>query len=74
VTRQLSCLQPYSYRDDSTLTFHLRGADDDVVSLAYATLDQSGKAPSDQARISHCSPTKGHGRRMSAQPRVRKAG
>lgn len=30
----------HSYRDDSTLTFHLRGADDDVVSLAYATLDQ----------------------------------
>ncbi|MFD5855545.1 SMI1/KNR4 family protein [Streptomyces chartreusis] len=30
----------HSYRDDSTLTFHLRGADDDLVSLAYATLDQ----------------------------------
>ncbi|MEU1031661.1 SMI1/KNR4 family protein [Streptomyces mirabilis] len=30
----------HSYRDDSTLTFHLRGADDDVVSLAYAALDQ----------------------------------
>ncbi|MFD5130123.1 SMI1/KNR4 family protein [Streptomyces olindensis] len=30
----------HSYRDDSTLLFHLRGADDDVVSLAYATLDQ----------------------------------
>ncbi|UUU28272.1 SMI1/KNR4 family protein [Streptomyces sp. DSM 40750] len=29
----------HSYRDDSTLTFHLRGADDDLVSLAYATLD-----------------------------------
>ncbi|MFF3885497.1 SMI1/KNR4 family protein [Streptomyces sp. NPDC001914] len=26
--------------DDSTLKFHLRGADDDLVSLAYATLDQ----------------------------------
>lgn len=30
----------HSYRGDSTLTFHLRGADDDLVSLAYATLDQ----------------------------------
>ncbi|MFK0024114.1 SMI1/KNR4 family protein [Streptomyces sp. NPDC090798] len=30
----------HSYRDDSTLTFHLRGADDDLMSLAYATLDQ----------------------------------
>jgi hypothetical protein len=30
----------HSYRDDSTLTFQLRGADDDLVSLAYATLDQ----------------------------------
>ncbi|MEU5720083.1 SMI1/KNR4 family protein [Streptomyces sp. NPDC020403] len=30
----------HSYRDDSTLTFHLRGADDALVSLAYATLDQ----------------------------------
>ncbi|EPJ41620.1 hypothetical protein STAFG_1313 [Streptomyces afghaniensis 772] len=30
----------HSYRDDSTLTFHLRGADDGLVSLAYATLDQ----------------------------------
>ncbi|MEU6911707.1 SMI1/KNR4 family protein [Streptomyces olindensis] len=30
----------HSYRDDSTLRFHLRGADDDLVSLAYATLDQ----------------------------------
>ncbi|WP_413099890.1 SMI1/KNR4 family protein [Streptomyces sp. Inha503] len=30
----------HSYRDDSTLTFHLRGADDDLVSLAYTTLDQ----------------------------------
>ena len=30
----------HSHRDDSTLTFHLRGADDDLVSLAYATLDQ----------------------------------
>lgn len=29
----------HSYRDDSTLKFHLRGADDDLVSLAYATLD-----------------------------------
>lgn len=26
--------------DDSTLKFHLRGADDDLVSLAFATLDQ----------------------------------
>ncbi len=30
----------HSYRDDSTLRFHLRGADDDLVALAYATLDQ----------------------------------
>ncbi|MFJ3821502.1 SMI1/KNR4 family protein [Streptomyces nodosus] len=30
----------HSYRDDSTLTFHLRGADDALVSLAYLTLDQ----------------------------------
>ncbi|MER6416833.1 SMI1/KNR4 family protein [Streptomyces humidus] len=30
----------HSYRDDSTLMFSLRGADDDLVSLAYATLDQ----------------------------------
>ncbi|MEU9314997.1 SMI1/KNR4 family protein [Streptomyces sp. NPDC048295] len=30
----------HSYRDDSTLMFHLRGAGDDVVSLAYATLEQ----------------------------------
>ncbi|MYV44877.1 SMI1/KNR4 family protein [Streptomyces sp. SID2888] len=30
----------HSYRDDSTLTFHLRGADDALVSLAYVTLDQ----------------------------------
>ncbi|MGW0330781.1 SMI1/KNR4 family protein [Streptomyces sp. NPDC003011] len=30
----------HSHRDDSTLTFHLRGADDDLVSLAYATLDE----------------------------------
>lgn len=30
----------HSYRADSTLTFHPRGADDDLVSLAYATLDQ----------------------------------
>ncbi|MFE7611545.1 SMI1/KNR4 family protein [Streptomyces celluloflavus] len=29
-----------SYRDDSTLMFSLRGAGDDVVSLAYATLEQ----------------------------------
>ncbi|MEU1177856.1 SMI1/KNR4 family protein [Streptomyces sp. NPDC005820] len=29
----------HSYRDDSTLTFSLRGADDDLVSLAYATLE-----------------------------------
>ncbi|MFE2293808.1 SMI1/KNR4 family protein [Streptomyces sp. NPDC059452] len=29
-----------SYRDDSTLTFHLRGADDDLVAQAYTTLDQ----------------------------------
>lgn len=28
------------YRDDSTLRFHLRGADADLVSLAHATLDQ----------------------------------
>lgn len=30
----------HTYRDDSTLTFSLRGADEDLVSLAYATLDQ----------------------------------
>ncbi|MFJ8061430.1 SMI1/KNR4 family protein [Streptomyces sp. NPDC096142] len=30
----------HSYRDDSTLKFHLRGADDDLMSLAFATLDQ----------------------------------
>ncbi|MFE2278146.1 SMI1/KNR4 family protein [Streptomyces sp. NPDC059454] len=30
----------HSYRDDSTLRFHLRGADEDLVSLAYATLEQ----------------------------------
>lgn len=30
----------HSYRDDSTLKFHLQGADDDLVSLAYTTLDQ----------------------------------
>jgi hypothetical protein len=30
----------HSHRDDSTLTFHLRGADGDLVSLAYATLEQ----------------------------------
>ncbi|MGW4874007.1 SMI1/KNR4 family protein [Streptomyces chartreusis] len=30
----------HSYRDDSTLTFHLRGADDDLVALAYSTLAQ----------------------------------
>jgi hypothetical protein len=30
----------HSYRDDSTLTFHLGGADEDLVSLAYATLDE----------------------------------
>ncbi|WP_369201331.1 SMI1/KNR4 family protein [Streptomyces sp. PU-14G] len=30
----------HSYRDDSTLMFSLRGAGDEVVSLAYATLDQ----------------------------------
>ncbi|MFG2481901.1 SMI1/KNR4 family protein [Streptomyces virginiae] len=30
----------HSYRDDSTLKFHLRGAGDDVVSLAYAMLEQ----------------------------------
>ncbi|MER6622840.1 SMI1/KNR4 family protein [Streptomyces sp. NPDC000931] len=30
----------HSYRDDSTLTFHLRGADEDLVSLAYATLER----------------------------------
>ncbi|MFF4425341.1 SMI1/KNR4 family protein [Streptomyces sp. NPDC001549] len=29
-----------SYRNDSTLKYHLRGAGDDVVSLAYATLEQ----------------------------------
>ncbi|NSC19814.1 SMI1/KNR4 family protein [Streptomyces albus subsp. chlorinus] len=30
----------HSYRDDSILMFHLRGADEDVVSLAHATLDR----------------------------------
>ncbi|WP_405610082.1 SMI1/KNR4 family protein [Streptomyces sp. NBC_01508] len=30
----------HSYRDDSTLMFHLRGAGDDVVSSAYATLER----------------------------------
>ncbi|UUU29906.1 SMI1/KNR4 family protein [Streptomyces sp. CA-210063] len=30
----------HSYRDDSALTFFLRGADDDVVSLAHTTLNQ----------------------------------
>lgn len=30
----------HSYRDDSTLTFHLRGADGDLVSSAYATLEE----------------------------------
>ncbi|WP_405783439.1 SMI1/KNR4 family protein [Streptomyces sp. NBC_00859] len=30
----------HSYRDDSTLMFHLRGAGDDVVSLARVTLEQ----------------------------------
>lgn len=30
----------HSYWDDSTLTFHLRGADGDLVSLAFAMLDQ----------------------------------
>ncbi|MEV5987100.1 SMI1/KNR4 family protein [Streptomyces sp. NPDC052051] len=31
----------HSYRDDSLLTFHLRGADDDLVSLAYAMLESA---------------------------------
>jgi len=30
----------HSYRGDSVLTFHLRGADDDLVALSYATLEQ----------------------------------
>ncbi|MEV0479470.1 SMI1/KNR4 family protein [Streptomyces sp. NPDC050508] len=30
----------HSYRDDSTLRFHQRGADDDLVSLAHSMLDQ----------------------------------
>ncbi|GAQ75151.1 hypothetical protein T45_06932 [Streptomyces turgidiscabies] len=30
----------HSHRDDSTLMFQLRGADEDLVSLAYATLEQ----------------------------------
>ncbi|MEU3890401.1 SMI1/KNR4 family protein [Streptomyces sp. NPDC029041] len=30
----------HSYRDDSGSLFHLRGADEDVVSLAHATLDR----------------------------------
>ncbi|GAA2287074.1 SMI1/KNR4 family protein [Streptomyces atrovirens] len=30
----------HSYRDDSTLKFHLRGADEDLMSLAYATLER----------------------------------
>ncbi|CAL9335169.1 SMI1/KNR4 family protein [Streptomyces sp. Tu 3180] len=33
----------HSYRDDSTLRFSLRGADDDLVSLAHALLDQVRK-------------------------------
>lgn len=34
----------HTYWDDSTLKFHLRGADDDLVSLAYAMLDQVSNA------------------------------
>ena len=30
----------HSYRDDSTLTYQLRGADEDLMSLAFATLGQ----------------------------------
>jgi len=30
----------HSYGHDSTLSFHLRGADDDLMALAYATLEQ----------------------------------
>ncbi|MFF9625023.1 SMI1/KNR4 family protein [Streptomyces griseosporeus] len=30
----------HSYRDDSTLRFHLRGASEELVSLAYTTLEQ----------------------------------
>ncbi|MFC8392531.1 MULTISPECIES: SMI1/KNR4 family protein [unclassified Streptomyces] len=30
----------HSYRDDSTLKFHLRGADEDLMALAYATLER----------------------------------
>lgn len=30
----------HSYRDDSTLTYHLRGADADLVALAHATLER----------------------------------
>ncbi|WP_216590757.1 SMI1/KNR4 family protein [Streptomyces brasiliscabiei] len=30
----------HSYRDDSTLTYHLRGADEGLVARAYATLDE----------------------------------
>ncbi|MEV8543219.1 SMI1/KNR4 family protein [Streptomyces sp. NPDC051572] len=30
----------HSYREDSTLTFHLRGADDDLMSRAHATLNR----------------------------------
>ncbi|MEV7892358.1 SMI1/KNR4 family protein [Streptomyces sp. NPDC002817] len=30
----------HSYRDDSTLMFHLRGADETLVATAYATLEQ----------------------------------
>lgn len=33
----------HSYGDDSTLTYSLGGADDDLVSLAYATLDEVRK-------------------------------
>ncbi|WP_307628872.1 SMI1/KNR4 family protein [Streptomyces turgidiscabies] len=36
-------LAEHSYRDDSTLMSHLRCADDDLVSLAYAMLDQVRK-------------------------------
>lgn len=33
----------HSYRDDSTLTFQLRGADESLVALAYATLERVRK-------------------------------
>ncbi|GAX49316.1 DUF4194 domain-containing protein [Streptomyces olivochromogenes] len=44
-----------------------------IVLRAMGPSTKCGKMPSDQARISHYSPTKGHGQRIRAQPRVRRA-